>query len=174
MVISIQEIIKKNGKIRFIQNTSLNESIQTFTNQYGAIRRNKVYSKFIINSINLNEVTDLYREWRDDAEFFILRGLRMNIQQDLYNNQLPQLEQVYAFVKASKRGNDVYKELTKRKLKKLIELTEKQYFREHQTDKRTKMLFITLTYDPKRADIKQSLFLCCIIIKSYSLKMMLT
>jgi hypothetical protein len=138
-----------------------------FTNDYGSIRRCKVLSEYNIKNINLKDVIDLYRTWRDDPEYFILRGLQIKPgdQQRLirFNNEFEdswytpdEFEYLYKFVKASKRGNDIYQHLVTNKLKPLRELPDYYFFNDHDGDKRTSLLFITLTYDNKHCSVKEA------------------
>lgn len=141
---------------------------EEFTNDYGSIRRCKVLSEYNVKNINLKEVVDLYRDWRDDPEYFILRGLlkKSTDQQRLISVPLTEFddswytadeyEYLYKFIKASKRGNDVYKHLVTQKLKQINELYNVKFFDEHVPDKRTCCLFVTLTYDNKICDIEEA------------------
>jgi hypothetical protein len=137
-----------------------------YTNEYGAIRRKKVRDVFFTQGLKNHEIVDLYRNWRDDPEFFILRGIvpdryeqerliRLDtaelMDQDTW--YLPVEEDyLYRFIKASKRGNDVYKYLVEKKLTPLQKLSNIAFFNDHSEDKRTCLLFLTLTYDPKKCD----------------------
>ena len=135
-----------------------------YTNEYGCIRRSKIHFEYGIGNLALNEVVKYYTTWRDDPEYFILRGITEgNLdQQRLLFKWTNELEDtwytpndthyIYKFVKASKRGNDVYKHLVNEKLKSLRNLYNIQFFDEHSADKRTSALFVTLTYDTKRCD----------------------
>lgn len=127
-----------------------------FTNEYGSIRRCKVLSEYNIKNINLKEVVGLYRDWRDDPEYFILRGVEEYFQQDLLQVNHSQLDFIYKFIKASKRGNDVYKHLVTEKLKPLKELPDFYFFDEHTADKRTSLLFVTLTYDSNLCSVNEA------------------
>ena len=62
----------------------------------------------------------------------------------------PEIVDLYKFIKASKRGNDVYKHLVTEKLKQFDDIPNLIFFDEHTTDKRTNILFVTLTYDNSR------------------------
>lgn len=131
-----------------------------FRNEYGSIRRKFAYTQYSVGNVNLQGVVDLYKEWRDDHEYFILRKPHMIYQETFDRDNVSYLGNVgiikeyldgycYKFVKASKRGNDVYKYLVKEKLKQLngLDIT---FFKDNWGDKRTSLLFITLTYDNNR------------------------
>lgn len=136
---------------------------QEFRNDNQAIRRCFVRTQFYNNVINNKDVVNLYTEWRDDPEYFILRGIEYDkleqqriIRKDdepYYTWELPpDFEYLYRFIKASKRGNDVYKRLVDKRLKPIDELYDIPFFDDEIADKRTNALFITLTYDNKLCD----------------------
>ena len=87
-------------------------------------------------------VVDIYREWRDASEFFMLDGY-----------DLDEKHVMSVFVKASKRGNSIYKQRIKQKFSFLDGLPPIHFFCEDWGVKRSPMLFVTLTVDPKRCDI---------------------
>jgi hypothetical protein len=137
-----------------------------FTNEYGAIRRKEVRNIFYKHGLNDQKIVDLYTKWRDDPEYLVLCGLtqdpyeqerliRMDVA-DLIGQDSwylpPKYYDIYRFIKASKRGNDVYKYLVDKKLKPLQDLPNFIFFEDHSEDKRACLLFLTLTYDPKRCD----------------------
>lgn len=117
-------------------------------NVYGAIRLSHVRSQCFLN----DELVDIYREWRDDSEFFILKSSYENYQDRLCGESIVYTNDMYRFVKASKRGNDVYKHLVTEKLRALNEIPNVVFFDDHTVDKRSCILFVTLTFDNK---------LCC-------------
>jgi len=62
-------------------------------------------------------------------------------------------------VKCSKRGNDVYRKRVYRRFKELSQLVEKVNFfnpRDRRGGKKTRALFVTLTYDPKRCSLDEA------------------
>jgi hypothetical protein len=132
-----------------------------FRNDYGSIRRCFARTQYYNDRIDKNDILKLYQEWRDDTEYFILRGVVYDkteqeciIRRDneeYYTWELPpDFDYLYKFVKASKRGNDVYKKLVNQKLKPLDEIQNIIFFTDDTTDKRTSALFVTLTYDNNR------------------------
>jgi len=134
-----------------------------FRNEYGSIRRLFVRSQYYNDHISKSDVVDLFKEWQTDPEYFILRGivydkyeqerLLHKSDEEYYTWELPpDYDYLYKFVKASKRGNDVYKKLVNQKLKPIDELQDIMFFDENDPDKRTCALFVTLTYDNKRCN----------------------
>ena len=128
-----------------------------FKNEYEAIRCKFVKNGFFNGVIGLSDVVNLYRTWRDDAEYFILCSQSYFHQETFDRDRTSYLgnvgiiktyigENKYKFIKASKRGNDVYKYLVDKKLKPINELQNVLFFKEDWGDKHTSLLFITLTY----------------------------
>lgn len=116
-----------------------------FLNSYGAYRWNRIRAAYWDNVIDENFVTDLYTDWRDTSEYFMLNGLDVND-----NVQLS------AFIKASKRGNDVYKERVRRKFSFFDNLPPLSFFEDDDQTKSTPVLFVTTTVDPKRYSLKEA------------------
>lgn len=89
-------------------------------NEYGAIRSRFVRGCYFSGNIVLSDVVDLFKEWKNDAEYFILRGTLEHTQKTFNSvNDCVGSEYIYRFIKASKRGNDVYRYLVNEKLKPL-------------------------------------------------------
>jgi len=107
-------------------------------NEYGSIRQRYVKHEYMHDNIDIDHVLDFYQEWRDDSEYFCLHGQPLN-------DNVPE---TYKFVKCAKRGNDVYKYLVNERLKPLRKLGNVTFFDDNGS-KSTRLLFITLTYDPK-------------------------
>jgi len=135
-----------------------------FRNEYGSIRNCFVRSHYFTDQIVLEDVVDLFREWKDDSEYFILRSV-YSIHQETFkrdassylgnvgiiNNYITDYK--YKFIKASKRGNDVYRYLVNKKLNPLSELSNVTFFKDDWGVKQTSLLFVTLTYDTNRCDV---------------------
>jgi hypothetical protein len=129
-------------------------------NHHNRIRRIFVKSVFNQKLINLDDVTNIYDIWRKDDEYIVLRGLEEHKQQDLDGNVNQIIDEyVYRFIKASKRGNDVYRYIIKQKFKELDKIQKIEYFRDTFKRKKTKLLFITLTYDTKASTPVQSWYI---------------
>lgn len=138
-----------------------------YTNEYGSIRRKKVKWEYDKKNLTLSDIVSFYTNWRDDPEYFILRGTQLNsldqeriIPAPIYSYDNWYLENeydyIYKFIKASKRGNDVYKHLVSKKLKPLQDLYNIIFFDEHDVNKKTCALFVTLTYDNKKCSPDQA------------------
>ena len=124
-------------------------------NEYGAIRSRFVRGCYFSGNIVLSDVVDLFKEWKNDAEYFILRGTLEHTQKTFNSvNDCVGSEYIYRFIKASKRGNDVYRYLVNEKLKPLDKIRNITFFKDDWGDKNTKFLFVTLTYDTKRCDVR--------------------
>lgn len=88
--------------------------------------------------IDVDIARDLVLKWKNESLFLWLDGF------DCMHEYVSSI-----FVKAAKRGNDVYKERVAHKFKFLEELPPVYFFEEWGV-KQTPMLFITLTVDAKR------------------------
>jgi hypothetical protein len=120
-------------------------------NEYGAIRQGLVRKAFENGELSPYEVLELSNEWRDDHEYFILKGEKTILVPNLINTNVDVLKQTfYKFVKGAKRGNDVYRYLVKERLAPLKKLKQLVYFKPDVLIKKTPMLFITLTCDVKK------------------------
>ena len=104
------------------------------------------------------EIVDKYSEWVSEVNYMILRRVKMKQVQirDTQKNKplivrFP-VESDYFAVKCSKRGNDVYRNRVYRRFKGLASLAEKTVFfnpKDRNQNKKTRALFVTLTYDTK-------------------------
>jgi hypothetical protein len=122
-------------------------------NEYGAIRQKLVRRAFEDGLLSPPELIELYNEWKDDHEYFILTVEKTILKPNLSDNTVVELkESFYRFVKGAKRGNDVYRYLVKERLAPLKKLKEIIYFKPDALIKKTPMLFITLTCDVKKYD----------------------
>jgi hypothetical protein len=148
-------MVFKQELITVVEDTSILEPSlfgQEFKNSYGSIRWTKVREQFFLGSIVLCDSVDLYREWMKDDEYLILRGTKEGTQERLNGDDIKTDSFVYRFVKASKRGNDVYQYLVKKRLKPLNDLPDVTFFKDNWGEKTTNLLFLTLTDDTKRCD----------------------
>jgi hypothetical protein len=119
-------------------------------NRSGYIRRKFAKSVFNQGKINYDDVTAIYDKWRNTAEYIVLRGVRQYKQLMLNGGFYSNIgEYVYRFVKASKRGNDVYRYLIKKKFKQFEKIEDIEFFKDEFGRKKTELLFITMTYDTK-------------------------
>jgi len=139
---------------------------EALCNAHGSIRRCYVKQAFLNGGLSLDEVTELYQQWRDDDEYFLLEADVSCIEDitiggdSYFYARYPEeytgnkkLHHVFKFVKMAKRGNDVYKFLVGERFKPLEDLRDIVFFDEDWGVKETRMLFVTLTYDPSLCDI---------------------
>ena len=142
---------------------SLPDIDEALCNAHGSIRRYYVKQAFLNGELSLAEVTELYQQWRDDDEYFLLEADAPCIENiDIggdsyfyarypeYYEGAKQIHHVFKFVKMAKRGNDVYKFLVGERFKPLEDLKDIVFFDEDWGVKETRMLFITLTYGQKK------------------------
>ena len=115
-----------------------------FLNNQGCYRWNKIRAAYFNEFINVDRVVDLYKKWKDQTEYLWLDGLNINGE---YVASL--------FVKASKRGNDVYRSRLKKKFD-FLESLDPIYFFGDWGSKNTPMLFITPTVDAKRYSLDEA------------------
>lgn len=122
-------------------------------NFYGQIRV-KMLRQFLSYSpeVGGEEITDIYREWRDTSEHIVLSYLK-EWQEDLYTSNTF-FDVRYMCVKAAKRGNDVYRALVKHKWRKVEEVDPVQIFQGDWGEKHTPMLSITLSYNQGRGPVE--------------------
>ena len=114
-------------------------TVDWFKNGYGSIRWWRIRSAYYSGAIDEDFVTDLYCEWRDTAEYFMINGF------DALDTSV-----MSAFVKACKRGNDVYISQLNRKFGYIDSLPPIDFFTDDMERKCTPMLFVTLTVDTKQ------------------------
>lgn len=120
-------------------------------NEYGCLRWSLIRSAYYADLINENDVVDIYKEWRDTTEFLVLKGKK--------EIQIPSLtpegsgkidyQIFYKFIKAAKRGNDVYRKIVQQKFNVLNKIEPITFFEREWETKSTSLLFITLTYGQK-------------------------
>jgi hypothetical protein len=104
------------------------------------------------------EIVEKYRKWVSEDKYMILNRVELkafqvrdNKKKELLTVSLPVKSETFA-VKCSKRGNDVYRFRVYRRFKGLASLSEKLVFfnPKDREIKKTRALFVTFTYDPKR------------------------
>lgn len=107
-------------------------------NSYGCLRWSKIRSAYFLNDLDTNDVYDIYKEWVSDTEFLCLENINT--------------PGTYLFLKAAKRGNDVYRSIVSRKLQPLENIKNTLFFIDDYPDseKRTPLIFVTLTVDAKK------------------------
>jgi len=115
-----------------------------FKNDYHCYRWNRIRGAYFNNFIDLDRVVDLSLKWRDQKEYLWLDGFSAK------NKYVTS-----CFVKAAKRGNDVYKSRLKKQFSWLEELDPIYFFGDWGV-KSTPMLFITLTVDSKKYTLDEA------------------
>lgn len=145
----------KNTKLLNRSDALLDFDLDSFCNEYGAIRSKFVRGYYLCGEIDLSNVVDLFKTWKEDSEYFILRG-ELKHSQPMIDSREHHVfsDYIYRFVKASKRGNDVYRYLVNKKLAPLNEIRDITFFKDDWGNKQTNLLFVTLTYDTNRCDVK--------------------
>jgi len=136
-------------------------------NEYGCLRWSLIRSSYYANLINENDVVEKYKEWKNTTEFLVLKGKR--------KVEIPSLtpegsgkvsyHTFYKFLKAAKRGNDVYRKMVQQKFNVLNKIEPITFFDREWKTKSTSLLFITLTYGRKACNdcgkhFKKSLRVC--------------
>ena len=116
-----------------------------FKNGYGSIRWWRIRSAYYANVINEDFVTEMFKEWRDTPEYFMINGIDAS-----------EISRISVFVKACKRGNDLYLNQINRKFSFIDSLPPIMFFDEEWGRKNTPMLFVTLTVDAKRYSLKDA------------------
>lgn len=149
---------EREPSYRFLDPSLLEE----LTNSQGKPRL-KVARNMLLNEGNLEDLgfrslgealdlgEELFSFWRDLAEYLLMR-------KEYIGKRTDQEDQYFA-VKCSKRGNDVYQRRIKTRLGWLNQqISDQKFFeiQDFQVDKiiKTSLLWITLTYDPSRGDLR--------------------
>ena len=110
--------------------------------------RKRVLIYHEIYPYSVSEIVDKYTEWVSVVTYMILNRIDLKT----FNSE------VFA-VKASKRGNDVYRQRVYRRFKEFCQLVENVFFfnpKDRKEEKKTKALFITLTYDTKLCSLDEA------------------
>ncbi|MGD2065973.1 MAG: hypothetical protein PVI43_02240, partial [Candidatus Bathyarchaeota archaeon] len=120
--------------------------------------RKAVFREYEETGLSVPEICDYYLEWVSEDKYMILERVKtkeVRIRDSRTNKPLIvkfPVESDYFAMKLSKRGNDVYRHRVYQKFKGLASLADKTVFfnpKDRNSDKRTKALFLTLTYDTK-------------------------
>jgi len=116
-----------------------------FQNKFGMYRWYMIRAAYDDGIIDEDYVTELSVDWRDTSEYFMLEGIDSDDQ-----------SVIDIFVKAAKRGNDVYKAKVSRKFAFLDRLPPIHFFNEDWGHKYTSMLFVTYTVDTKKINLRDA------------------
>lgn len=117
------------------------------SNEYGSLRWANIRSFYYSDQINEDAVKDLYLDWRNDDEFYLFKCIEKAHIPFLYGSgSVPFNSVFYKFVKAAKRGNDVYQHVVGERFAVLDNIKHITFFEEEWKHKATNLLFITLTF----------------------------
>jgi hypothetical protein len=110
--------------------------------------RRSVLREFEEYGLSVPEIVEKYSEWVSEDTYMILNRINLRT----YNTD------VFA-IKCSKRGNDVYRYRVYRRFRELSKLASETVFfnpKDRNTTRKTKALFVTLTYDTKRCGFAEA------------------
>jgi hypothetical protein len=127
--------------------------------------RKAVLEEFQEYGLTVPQIVDRYWKWVSEVKYMILNRVELKefrIRDSLKNKMITvkfPVESEYFALKCSKRGNDVYRSRVYRRFKDLAEQVEKTVFfnpKDRALNKRTRALFVTLTYDTKLCGIAEA------------------
>ena len=122
--------------------SSLSDSV--FYNEEGKIRLARVREELKRDNFTDEDLVRIYQKWRDFNEYAVYAEIN-------YDNSIQ-----YKAIKLSKRGNDVYNWRIKQRFSEIESLAEfygnERIFDLNEPNPKTNCLFVTFTYDTKRAD----------------------
>lgn len=101
---------------------------------------------FYEGTLKKADVVSIFRLWQQESEYICLLEFK-NYEMDLLG-ETTYCSIEYHFVKAAKRGNDVYLAGLNRRFQPLLDLPPITIFDPSWGDKHTNALFLTLTFDP--------------------------
>jgi hypothetical protein len=120
--------------------------------------RKAVLQEFEEYGLTVSQIVDRYWKWVSEVKYMILNRVKMktyrvrdNRKNKIHTVQFP-VESDYFALKCSKRGNDVYRNRVYKRFKELASIADKIEFfnpKDRTLNKKTRALFVTLTYDPK-------------------------
>ena len=122
------------------------------------LSRKAVFIEFEEYGLSVPKIVEKYSQWVSEDKYMILNRLKMKeyrIRDSRKNKMITvkyPVESDYFALKCSKRGNDVYRHRVYCRFKGLASLAEKTIFfnpKDRNQDKKTRALFVTLTYDTK-------------------------
>ena len=97
--------------------------------------------QFFAGFWGLEEVIEAYKKWVADDRFLLFKKL-------IYERE--ELRQLWIVVKASKRGNDVYFRRVFKRFAPILKMPDVKFFNPKERGiKKTRLLFVTLTWDIK-------------------------
>lgn len=114
----------------------------------GAPRLTCARSWFLdLKDMDFEGLIEYFKTWKDFREYLVL-------QKQVWKDG--EVERKTVAVKCSKRGNDVYWWRIRKRLGWMKDLKDFTFFDPHANIKETNVLFITLTYDTKRASLQDA------------------
>jgi len=111
----------------------------SFRDHFGSVRVKRVREALDFNNPNLDRLRMAYREWVEHSEYLTLEGF--------LEVGRKRIERKTVFVKASKRGNDVYQNRVIDRLKPLIEASTHSKASKLRGKRKGSLVLLTLTYD---------------------------
>lgn len=112
--------------------------------------RNYFLEFSVDKDLDFEELQKFYVDWRDFIEYMVVQKQTDNLRVK------GAVEKETIAVKCAKRGNDVYWWRVGKRLKFLHSLKDSSLFDPHSSIKQSNVLFATLTYDVKRARIREA------------------
>jgi len=129
------------------------------------LSRKAVFREFEEYGLSVPKIVEKYSQWVSEDKYMILNRVKMKeirVRDARKNKPLtvrfPVKSDFFA-LKCSKRGNDVYRNRVYRRFKGLASLAEKTVFfnpKDRNQNKKTRALFVTLTYDTKLCSFSEA------------------
>ena len=129
------------------------------------LSRKAVFREFEEYGLSVPKIVEKYSQWVSEDKYMILNRVKMKTvrirdsrKSEYFNVDFP-VESDYFALKCSKRGNDVYRHRVYRRFKGLASLADKTAFfnpNDRTQNKKTKALFLTLTYDTKLCSLSEA------------------
>ena len=129
------------------------------------VSRKAVFREFEEYGLSVPKIVEKYCQWVSEDKHMILNRVKMkeyrirdSINNIMIHYKLP-VKSDYFALKCSKRGNDVYRHRVYRRFKGLASLADKTTFfnpKDRVKNKKTRALFLTLTYDTKLCSFSEA------------------
>jgi hypothetical protein len=131
-----------------------NESLEfeeSLRNDFGSLRVRKIRDSYFYDGLDVDLAISYVVDWKNTIEYLVLKRPYAYIQKSLYGSKTTYVtgDFEYKGIKASKRGNDVYQYHISELLRPLLEVEDNVFFGENGR-KKTRLLFMVLTYDANR------------------------
>ena len=127
--------------------------------------RKSVLREYEEYGLSVPEIVDKFSQWVSEDKYMILNRVKtkeVQVRDSRKNKMITvkfPVESDYFALKCSKRGNDVYRQRVYRRFKGLASLIDKTVFfnpKDRKQNKKTKALFLTLTYDTKLCSLGEA------------------